>query len=123
MKRLFPFLMSALFVGRGGRRAERHDARAGGRTHPDGRGRAGRRYHRQRGSQVGTIAIDPREPSVTVSGQWHNSDAKLVAGEPTPSVFGSGDGFETGFDPSPATALGIRMVYHNCNAGFGGSIC
>ncbi len=74
-------------------------------------------------SQVGTIAIDPREPSVTVSGQWHNGDAKLVTGEPTASAFGVGDGFETGFDPAPATALGIRMVYHNCNAGVGGSIC
>ena len=73
--------------------------------------------------QVGTIALDPKNPAVTISGLWHNNNMKTVTGEQHPTIFGRGDGFETGFDPGSASVLGVRTMYHNCNAGFNGWIC
>jgi hypothetical protein len=67
--------------------------------------------------QAGTIGLDPGLAGVSVGGYWHNGDIlSLTSNSEALAIFG-GDGFQTSID------AGSLIVYFNCNAGFGGSIC
>jgi len=72
-------------------------------------------------SQVNRISIDPRDPSVTISGLWHNGTVRTVSGQYTPTHVGPGDGFYTGIDPG-VTPTGGRALYVNYNKPWGGMI-
>ena len=71
--------------------------------------------------QVGTIALDPKDSSITVAGLWHNGNVRTVAGQYQPLPFGGGDGFETGIDAG-IDPTGKSAIYHNKNAGYDGKI-
>lgn len=67
--------------------------------------------------QEGTIGLDPNDPNLTASGAWHNGDI-LTLSNPTESLaMIGGDGFQASID------AGNLIIFVNCNAGFGGSIC
>ena len=68
--------------------------------------------------QCGTIGLNPQNQLETVCGLWHNANPFLDSGMAQTTYVGSGDGFQTTIDAgSPIT------VYHDCNAGLGGTIC
>lgn len=75
-------------------------------------------------SQVGTIGLNPRSPTVTASGIWHNGNAWTLTGAFS-ALFGGGDGFQTTIDAGAIEGSGFIhfIAYQNCNAGFGGEIC
>ena len=69
--------------------------------------------------QAGTIGLSPGNQDLTVAGYWHNGDILNLSpssGLDPFAIFG-GDGFQTTID------AGNLIVYMNCNAAFGGSIC
>jgi hypothetical protein len=63
------------------------------------------------------IGLDPNDPTVSVSGFWHNGNAMLLPTSQQTLPFGGGDGATARVD------AGVFAVYFDCNAGFGGSLC
>src|SRR5207302_10923261 len=71
--------------------------------------------------QVGTIGLSPKDRYTVFAGLWHNGSPSTDLLARTSNPIGEGDGFQAAMDASG----GIRydVLYYNCNAGFGGSIC
>lgn len=68
--------------------------------------------------QASGIGIFPRDPSVTVSGLWHNGNAWIRNDVPGSLIVGGGDGLQAKID-----AGDDPTVYTHCNLAFGGEIC
>lgn len=67
--------------------------------------------------QEGTIGLDPNDPRLTASGAWHNGDILTLSNPVESLAMVGGDGFQATID------AGNLIIFVNCNAGFGGSIC
>jgi hypothetical protein len=67
--------------------------------------------------QSEAIGLDPNDPTVSVSGFWHNGDAILLPNFHQQLPFGFGDGATARID------AGVFAAYFDCNAGFGASLC
>ncbi|HEU4931660.1 MAG TPA: hypothetical protein VFT48_06245 [Pyrinomonadaceae bacterium] len=69
--------------------------------------------------QVGGIGLSPRDPSITVSGLWHNGNAWIRNNVPASLIVGGGDGVQAKVD-----AAVDPTVYTHCNkAADSGEIC